>query len=105
MLLRAPGAVNFSRPRPGWLFEWVVTRIGRGAKKGVATVLRDSGTPREGRRSQREIYNGWQKGDARGGGSGERGTYRQGAAEGEGGAVDVLAACRYPWKFNHAVPL
>lgn len=42
MLLRALGAVNFNHPRAGrrGLFEWMVTRIGRGAKKGMATVSR-----------------------------------------------------------------
>lgn len=74
MLLRAPGAVNFNHPRPGWLFEWVVTRIGRGAKKGVATVLWDSGTSGTSRGNCSEIYNGWSTEVANAG--------RQGAAGG-----------------------
>lgn len=47
MLLRAPGAVNFNHPRSGWLFEWVVTRIGREEKKGVVMVSRGFRDARE----------------------------------------------------------
>lgn len=110
MLLRAPGAVNFSRPRPGWLFEWVVTRIGRGAKKGVATVLRGSGTPRgDDARSARYITDG------------KRGTRevaevanavhtRQGAAGGGEGRltcsrhVDIPGNLIMPFHYEHRAP-
>lgn len=52
MLLRAPGAVNFNHPRSGWLFEWVVTRIGREEKKGVVMVSRGFRDARGGRRGR-----------------------------------------------------
>ena len=79
MLLSALGAVNFNHPRAGRrrLFEWVVTRIGRGAKKGMATVSRglESRVPGEGGGrgwtvlERRDIY---RKGGEVGHGSDER---------------------------------
>jgi len=82
---------------------------------GSAVVAGVRGARADRPRSEKGDGDGWgeevERRTAKGSGGGEAREWGYESGEQETGrrerpeGVDALSACRYPWKFNHAVPL